>query len=126
VIQIDVHHIGKNPINTPGRVPNHTSHAVHIGNLSLVPTRSKQGPTPRISLGDQRQTGPAVALGHLILLPSRQPWSREKKVRPSSYTATSAYWVHITTCDWYIQYLLVGTNSLVLNRHKQGVQPWRC
>jgi hypothetical protein len=26
-------------------------------------------------------------------------------------------------CDWYVQYLLTGTNPLVLNRHRQGLQP---
>jgi hypothetical protein len=29
-------------------------------------------------------------------------------------------------CDRYIQYLLVGANPLVLNRHRWGLQPWRC
>jgi hypothetical protein len=29
-------------------------------------------------------------------------------------------------CDQYIQYLLTGVNPLVLNRHRQGLQPWRC
>jgi hypothetical protein len=29
-------------------------------------------------------------------------------------------------CDQYIQYLLMGANSLVLNRHRRGLQPWRC
>jgi hypothetical protein len=31
-----------------------------------------------------------------------------------------------SVCDWYIQYLLLGANPLVLNRHRQGLQPWRC
>jgi hypothetical protein len=30
------------------------------------------------------------------------------------------------SCDWYIQYLLTGANSLVLNRHRWELQPWRC
>jgi hypothetical protein len=29
-------------------------------------------------------------------------------------------------CDQYIQYLLAGVNSSVLNRHSRGLQPWRC
>jgi hypothetical protein len=29
-------------------------------------------------------------------------------------------------CDRYIQYLLVGANPSVLNRHGRGLQPWRC
>jgi hypothetical protein len=29
-------------------------------------------------------------------------------------------------CDRYVQYLLVGTNRTVLNRHKRELQSWRC
>jgi hypothetical protein len=28
--------------------------------------------------------------------------------------------------DRYIQYFLVGANPLVLNRHRRGLQPWKC
>jgi hypothetical protein len=66
-------------------------------NLSLAPTKSKQVPTHGRSLGNQRQTGPAIVLGGLIPSPMRQPWSRGKKFRPNGYTATSAYWTHITS-----------------------------
>jgi hypothetical protein len=63
-------------------------------NLSLVPTKSKEAPTPRRSIDSQRQTGPAVILGGLILPPMRPPWSRGERFQPSGYTTTSAYWVH--------------------------------
>jgi hypothetical protein len=65
-------------------------------NLSLAPTKSKQAPTPR-SLGNQRQTSPAIVLGYLIPPPMRQPWSRVERFWLSNYTATSAYWAHITS-----------------------------
>jgi hypothetical protein len=29
-------------------------------------------------------------------------------------------------CDRYVQYLLTGANPSVLNRHRRGLQPWRC
>jgi hypothetical protein len=29
-------------------------------------------------------------------------------------------------CDRYVQYLLAGANRTVLNRHRWGLQPWRC
>jgi hypothetical protein len=29
-------------------------------------------------------------------------------------------------CDRYVQYLLMGANRTVLNRHRWGLQPWRC
>jgi hypothetical protein len=28
--------------------------------------------------------------------------------------------------DRYVQYLLMGANRTILNRHKRGLQPWRC
>jgi hypothetical protein len=102
------------------RVPDHTSHMIHVGNLLLVPTRSKQAPTPRRSLSDQRKTGPTVILGHLIPPPSRQPWSRGERFRPSGYTATSAYWAHIPVCDRYVQYLLTGLTQRSLTNTGGG------
>jgi hypothetical protein len=110
----------------PRIVPDHTSNMVHVVNLSLVPTRTKHAHTPERTLGDQRQTGSVIAMGHLILPPSRQPCSMGERFWPSGYTATSAYWTHIPTCDWYIQYLLAGDNPSIFNRHSQGLQPWRC
>jgi hypothetical protein len=89
-------------------VLDHTSLVVCVGNLSLVPTMSKHAPTPEISLGDQKQTGPVVALGHLIPPPMQQPWSRGERFWPSGYTATSTYCAHklqyvigtFITCSW--------------------------
>jgi hypothetical protein len=66
-------------------------------NFSLALTKSKQAPTLVRSLDNQRQTNPAIVLGGLILPPMRQPWSRGERFRPNGYTATSAYWVHITS-----------------------------
>jgi hypothetical protein len=77
-------------------VQDHTSPVVRVGNVSLVPTIMKQTPTPERSLSDQRQTGPTIALGHLILPPLWQPWSRRERFCLSGYTATPAYWAHNT------------------------------
>jgi hypothetical protein len=51
-------------------VPDHTylTQSMH-SNLSRSPTRSKQAPTPERNLGDQKQTDPAIVLGHPILPP---------------------------------------------------------
>jgi hypothetical protein len=103
------------------RVPDPTSHVIHVGNLSLVPTRMKHAPTPRRSLGDRRQTGLAIVLGHLIPPPSRQPWSRGRgfdQVVTQLYQLTGSI---SPACDRYVQYLLTGTNPSVLNRHRQGL-----
>jgi hypothetical protein len=78
-------------------VPDHTTPVVRVGNLSLVPIRTKHASTPGRSLGDQIWTGPAVTSGHLILPPLRLLWSRGERFQPSGYTATSAYWAQITS-----------------------------
>jgi hypothetical protein len=68
-----------------------------MSTFRVVPTRSKQAPTPRRNLGDQKQTRPAVILGHLR--PSAQPWSRGERFWPSGYTTTLSYWAHIPARD---------------------------
>jgi hypothetical protein len=93
-------------------IPDHTSFMVYIGNLSLVPTRTKHAPTPERSLGDQRQTDPTVILDHLILPPSRQSWSRGEKFRLSGYTSTSAYWAHNTSMRLIRSILARGGQSI--------------
>jgi hypothetical protein len=49
------------------------------------------------------------------LKPSFCQWQATRLTRPISLA-----------CDWYVQYLLAGANQSVLNRHRQGLQPWRC
>jgi hypothetical protein len=111
----------ENLINMP-----YASHARFMyGNLSLVPMSSNWTPTPGRNLGTQWSPVLAVVLGHLILPPSRQPWSRGEKVRPSSYTTTRFTGPITPACNQYVQYLLTGANPSVLNRHKRRLQPWR-
>jgi hypothetical protein len=100
MIRINVHPAGENPINTPHAFNTQFTYGpgsyISRGprNLSLVPTRRKHAPTPGRSLGDRRQTGPTVILSHLIPPPSRQPWSRGERFRPSGNTTTLTYWAH--------------------------------
>jgi hypothetical protein len=63
----------------------------HATQISLVPMRSKQTPTPGKSIGTQRLAGLAIIPGHLILHPLQQPWSMGERVRPSGNIATLAY-----------------------------------
>jgi hypothetical protein len=92
-------------------------------NLSLAPTKSKQAPTLGRSLDNQRQTGPAIVLGDLILPPMRQSWSRVERFWPNGYTTTSAYWAHITSMRSVRSIFDRGTNPSVFNRHKRGLKP---
>jgi hypothetical protein len=95
-------------------------------NLLVVPMRSKQASTPERSLGTQWSPSLAIILGHLILPPSCQPWSRGEKVWSCSYTATRFIRPITPTCDQDIQYLLTRVNLSVLNQHRQGLQLLRC
>jgi hypothetical protein len=132
-IRIDVHLVGgtRSTRHTLSMldshmVLDHTFSVVCLGNLLLVSTRTKQTPTLGRSLGDRRQTGPAVVLGHLIPPPSWQPWSRGERFQPSGDTTTSAYWTHNTSMRSVHSILAHGANPSVLNRHRRGLQHWRC
>jgi hypothetical protein len=107
-------------------VSDHTSLMTHVGNLSLVPTRMKHAPTPGRSLGDQRQTSPAIALGHLILPPSRQPYSRGERFQQVVIQLHQLTGLITPACDRYVQCLLVGANPSVFNTQRRWLQPWSC
>jgi hypothetical protein len=48
-------------------------------------------------------------------------WSSTLKPNICQQHATRFIGVISPTCDWYVQYLLTGTNPLVLNRHRRGI-----
>jgi hypothetical protein len=60
------------------------------------------------------------------LLSRASQWSRGCK--PSSWRwPTTRFTGPITpACDRYVQYLLMGANRTILNRHRRGLQLWRC
>jgi hypothetical protein len=103
------------------RVPDHTSHVVHVGNISLVPTRTKHAPTPERSLGDRRQTGPAIVLVTSFPLPHNSLGVGEidfGQVVTQLHQLTGPI---TPACDRYIQYFITGTNPSVLNWHRWGL-----
>jgi hypothetical protein len=56
----------------------------------------------------------------------QQPKSSGKKSSSCWQPTTRLTGPVSPTCDWYVQYLLAGVNRMVLNRHRRGLQPWRC
>jgi hypothetical protein len=86
-------------------VLDHTFPVVCLGNLSPVSTRTKQTPTLRRSLGDRRQTGPIVVLGHLIPPPSRVGERGFSQVVTQLHQLTGPI---TPACNRYVQYLLMG------------------
>jgi hypothetical protein len=70
-----------------------------------------------------RQTHPWVCTQFL----SRASyWSSGGKVTLYQQLATRLTGLISPACERYIQYLLAGVNSSVLNRHRRRLQPWRC
>jgi hypothetical protein len=63
-----------------------------------------------------------------VLSFSPEPSNEAVGVKPSIYQrpATRLTVPISPACDRYVQYLLVGANPSVLNRHRQGLQTWRC
>jgi hypothetical protein len=60
-----------------------------------------------------------------VSLPS-QPMKQWRKSNIHQQQATRFTGFISPACDWYVQYLLMGGNRTVLNRHRRGLQPWRC
>jgi hypothetical protein len=90
------------------------------GNLSLAPTKSKQAPTPERSLA---RPSSWVAS---FFLPCDSPGVGERGF-VSMVTQLHQLTGPISpACDRYVQYLLTRANQMVLNRHRHGLQPWRC
>jgi hypothetical protein len=81
---------------------------------------SKMAPDTIHSTPVDRSMGPYPAS-----LPSQLMKQRRKS--SSCRWPTTRLIGHISpTCDRYVQYLLTGANPSVLNRHRRGLQPWRC
>jgi hypothetical protein len=55
-----------------------------------------------------------------------QPMKQWRKPNTHQQQATRFTGPISPVCDRYIQYLLMGANRTVLNRHRRGLQPWRC
>jgi hypothetical protein len=101
-------------------VPNHTPPVVYVGKLSLVPTWTKQAPTP----------GEAFATKDRLAWPSS--WVTSFPLPHDSLGVGDRGFGQVVTqvhqltepitptCDRYVQYLLVRSNPSVLNRHRRG------
>jgi hypothetical protein len=70
-----------------------------------------------------RPTDPRV---RTQLLSHNSQWSRGEKSSFCWQLTTRLIGPISPACDRYIQYLLVGANPSVLNRHRWELQSWRC
>jgi hypothetical protein len=85
---------------------------------SLLPI--KRAPDTIHSTPADRSTSP-----YPVSLPSK-PMKQWRKPNIHQQQATRFTGPISLTCDWYVQYLLMWANRTVLNRHRWGLQPWRC
>jgi hypothetical protein len=137
VIRIDVHHAGENPTNTTCTLPT----LVHVCPTYASCGRSLYVATFHETLTDLDRshyswekglstqstarwlTDPRV---HNQLLCWASQWSRGRKSSSCQWLTTRFTGSISPTCDRYVQYLLAGANPSFLNRHRRGLQPWRC
>jgi hypothetical protein len=58
---------------------------------------------------------------------SPEPANEAAGAKPSIYRRLTTRLTGPVTpvCNWYIQYLLIRANRMVLNRYRWGLQPWR-
>jgi hypothetical protein len=61
-----------------------------------------------------------------FLLPGDSPGVGERGFSPMVTQLHQLTGPISPACDRYVQYLLAGVNRTVLNRHRRGIQPWRC
>jgi hypothetical protein len=134
VIRIDLHPAGENLTNMPRTLhtpvharPTHAfcGQSPYMTTFHWLP-RSRNRPLhPEDVLATKdRLTRPSSSVAS-FLLPCDSPGVGERGFSPM-VTQLHQLTVPITpACNWYVQYMSAGANRTVLNRHRQGLQPWR-
>jgi hypothetical protein len=135
VIQIDVHHTGETPNNTPHTLPT-LVHArpmyASYGQSPYVTTfhwlpRSRNKPLHlKEVLATQDRLVQSSSWVTSFLLPCGSPRVGERGFDPLVTQLYQLTGLISLACDRYVQYLLAGANSSVLNRHRWGLPPCRC
>jgi hypothetical protein len=133
----DVHPVGENPTNTTRTLftPVHIRPTYIFCGWSPYVTTFHEAPTDgQIPLLPRKKVLPTQSTARQLtdpqvrtqLLSRASQWSRGRK--PSSWRWPTTRFIGPISpaCDRYVQYLLMGANRTVLNRHRRGLQPWRC
>jgi hypothetical protein len=85
-------------------------------------------PTAPEKMGSQHIPQPdwVIRRSTTQFLPQDNHWSSNES-QASVNNKLHRFTVPITpACVRYVQHLIAGANPLVLNRHRRGLQPWRC
>jgi hypothetical protein len=128
VIRIDVHPAEENLTNTPHAFHSQSAYGPHIATFRTVVNRFERVHYPweeglPIRSTAHRLTDLQV---HTQLLSHNRQWSSGEKSSFSWHPTTRLTGPISPACNRYVQYLLAGVNPSVLNRHRQGLQPWMC
>jgi hypothetical protein len=135
VIRIDVYPAGKNPTNTPRTLPTpvHARPAYAFYGQSPYVTTIHWLPQSRnrpLHLKEVLTTKDTLAQPSSwvtsFFLPCDSPGVGERCFSPMVTQLHQLTRPISPACDMYVQYLLAGANPSVLNRHRRGLQPWRC
>jgi hypothetical protein len=131
-IRIDVHHVGENPNNTPHMLPTlvhacptHTfcGQSPYVTTFHWLP-RSRNRPLhPEEVLTIKNRLAQSSSWVTSSFLPCDSPGAGERGFGPMVTQLLQLTGPISPTCDRYVQYLLVGVNPSVLNRHWRGLQP---
>jgi hypothetical protein len=134
VIRIDVHLAGENPTNTPHTLPTPVKarpvyafcgQSLYMTIFHWLP-RSRNRPLhpKEVLTTKDRLTQPSSWVTS-FLLPCDSPGVGERGFGPMVTQLHQLTGPISLACDRYVQYLLAGANRTILNRHWQGLQPWR-
>jgi hypothetical protein len=118
------------------RFPHQSMYARHTlpagssvrGNLSWVIDRVEQAHCSREEGIPTQSTAHRWPIRGSVPSFYPEPANEAVGVKPSIYQWSAARLTGPISpvCDRYVQYLLTGANPSVLDRHRRGLQPWRC
>jgi hypothetical protein len=134
-IRIDVHPAGENPTNTPRTLPTpiharpvyaSCGESSYVTNFHWLPRSQNRPLHPEEVLATKDRLAQLLSWVTSFLLPCDNPGVGERGFGPMVTQLHQFTGLISLACDRYVQYLLTGVNRTVLNRHRRGLQSWRC
>jgi hypothetical protein len=135
VIQIGVHHTGENPNNTPHTLPTPVHarptyafcrQSPYVTTFHWLPQSQNRLLHLEEVLTTKDRLAQSSSWVASFFLPCDSPGVGERGFGPMVTLLLQLTGPISPACDRYVQYLLTGNNPSVLNRHRRGLQPWRC
>jgi hypothetical protein len=136
VIRIDIHPTGENLINTTHTLPTpvhvqlmyascrQSPYVITIHESSTYLDGSHYSWEKRLPIQSTARQLTDPRVGAQFLSQANQ-WRSRLKPSFCWWQATRLTGPISPACDRYVQYLLAGANSSILNQHRKGLKPWR-